>query len=62
MLATSLVSAGHLCDLQSLFSEIDNLCRVNCKVMPDVMCKVMCKVVHKAMYEVMGKSEAQSDA
>ena len=24
-----LVSAGHLCDLQGLFSEIDNLCRVN---------------------------------
>ena len=24
-----LVSAGHLCDLQGLFSETDNLCRVN---------------------------------
>ena len=25
-----LVSVGHLCDLQDLFSEIDNLCTVNC--------------------------------
>ena len=24
------LSAGHLCDLQGLFSDIDNLCRVNC--------------------------------
>ena len=26
-----LVSAGHLCDLPGLFSEIDNLSTVNCK-------------------------------
>ena len=28
-LVVLLVSAGHLCDLQGQFSEIDNLCRVN---------------------------------
>ena len=27
---TSLVSAGNLCGLQGLFSEIDNLCTMNC--------------------------------
>ena len=27
---SKLVSVGYLCDLQGLFSEIDNLCTVNC--------------------------------